>query len=463
MFKNMKFKKIIVQNIDDSISLYEGKILVKNYKPQYDFKKSYEYFDHITSIALKKFKFFNNNNLSWSLESLNFQPMFWHVSFNTLKYKDFFDKYGFNIPSTDLNENVRNSYNRACLFLRNDSLIKSLVIILRSLKSYFFMFVWVLINVLKKKKNKIWIDKFIITDYRYNHPNLKKIIHNSNYLEILNRFSAPTSHIIRKNNFIDGLEKEILKRISGYKLLSYAIKFLKPKKIIVRDDLDYFQGILLAAKLNKIKIIGVGHGVMYQWASNIFGPRSFCVLNPIIFDKIYVWHSSFKDLICKKTTLYHSSQIKLCGWLQKFSYDNKKNNNNGDYVLYPFEHHTDYISIKKLLLKFIKLGKKIVIKKYPGWKNYSIFENINIEFVDDFSDKHLNNVFVIVALGTTMIFEFISRNYLVIYPEQSGYHLYEELNIPGLISDKEFFNGKEDFNFDFKLEEITDEFQQEFI
>ena len=28
--------------------------MVKNYKPQYDFKKSYEYFDHITSIAFKK-------------------------------------------------------------------------------------------------------------------------------------------------------------------------------------------------------------------------------------------------------------------------------------------------------------------------------------------------------------------------------------------------------------------------
>ena len=35
--------------------------------------------------------------------------------------------------------------------------------------------------------------------------------------------------------------------------------------------------------------------------------------------------------------------------------------------------------------------------------------------------------------------------------------------MPGLISDKDFFNGKEDFYFDFKLEEITDEFKQEFV
>ena len=46
----MKTKKIIIQNIDDSISLYENNILIKNYKPQYSFKKSYEYFD----IIIKK-------------------------------------------------------------------------------------------------------------------------------------------------------------------------------------------------------------------------------------------------------------------------------------------------------------------------------------------------------------------------------------------------------------------------
>ena len=68
----------------------------------------------------------------------------------------------------------------------------------------------------------------------------------------------------------------------------------------------------------------------------------FCILNPITFNKIYVLHSSFLDLFHKKTTLYNPKQIKLSGWLQKFNYGNNQYNKNGCYVLYPFEHHTDF-------------------------------------------------------------------------------------------------------------------------
>ena len=37
-------------------------------------------------------------------------------------------------------------------------------------------------------------------------------------IEILNKFSSPTGFSYRKKNFFDGLEKEILTRIFGYKL-----------------------------------------------------------------------------------------------------------------------------------------------------------------------------------------------------------------------------------------------------
>ena len=89
---------------------------------------------------------------------------------------------------------------------------------------------------------------------------------------------------------------------------------------------------------------------------------------------------------------------------------------------------------------------------------------MNIQLVDDFSVDHLHNAFVVVALTTTMVFEFIAKNFLVIYPNNSGYNLFEELEIPGLISDEEFFNNNQKkYSFDFKLEEITDDFKKEFI
>ena len=462
----MKIKKIIVQNIDDSISLYEKNIMIKNYKPNYDLKQSYEYFDYITQLSLKKIKSFRKNNKFWSGQSLILQPLFWYVSFNITKYKLFFDEYGFNIPSIDLKDDVRNSYKRAVLFHQNSSFMIRLIANLKSIKSYFLMILWIIINFIKNKKNNIWIDKYILTNYRYNHPDLKKIIYNSNYIEVLNFFSSPKSFKFKNNGFFDGLEKEIIKRIAGVNLWSIAIKLLKPKKIIVRDDLGPSQGILLAAKLYNIQIIGINHGVLSQWQSYMFGNRDFCILNSVVFDKIYVLHSSFLKLFYKKNTLYSSNQIKHSGWLQKFNYDIKQNNNNNNniYVLYPFEHHTDFFSIEKLLLKFINLGKKVIVKKYPGWTNYKMFENMNIQLVDDFSVDHLHNAFVVVALTTTMVFEFIAKNFLVIYPNNSGYNLFEELEIPGLISDEEFFNNNQKkYSFDFKLEEITDDFKKEFI
>ena len=401
--------------------------------------------------------------VNYSLQSLIFQPIFWHVSFNIIKYKEFFDQYGFHIPSKDLNEEVRNSYKRAVLFYRNDNLVRRLIINLRFVKSHLIMILWIIISVLRKKENQIWIDKFIITNYRYNHPNLKKIINDSRYLEVLNKFSSPTGYSYRRKNFFDGLKKEILTRIFGYKLWSLAIKYLKPKKIIVRDDLENFQGILLAAKINKVEIIGINHGPIYQYVPNLYGPKSFCILNPIIFDKLYVWHTLFISGLIKNTTLYNSKQVKFCGWLQKFNYNyNNNKNNSNKYVLYPFEHHTNFLYIKELLIKFINLGKKVIVKKYPGWNNYEIFENMDIELVDNFSSKHLDNTFVVVGLTTVMVMEFISKNYLVIYPSKSGYNFFKEYEIATFISDKEFFENKKDIKFDFKLEEITNEFKMEF-
>ena len=162
--------------------------------------------------------------------------------------------------------------------------------------------------------------------------------------------------------------------------------------------------------------------------------------------------------------MYNANQIKLCGWLQDFKYTKniieKKDNL---YVLYPFERHTDFISINELLTKFIKLNKKIIIKKYPGWKNYQMFKNMDFELVEDFEPRHLNNTFAVISLTSTMAFEFLSRNYIVVYPKKSGYFLFEDLNVSGLISDKDFFKKKENFRINFKLDKITDEFRNEFI
>ena len=198
----MKSKKIVVQNIDDSISLYDNNILIRNYKPQYNLKKIYEYFDNIIKLSLNKIKLFKYNKVYYSLKPLFFQPIFWYVSFNIINYKEFFDQYGFHIPSKDLNEEVRNSYKRAVIFYRNDNLVRKLIVNLRFIKSHVIMILWIIISVLRKKENQIWIDKFIITNYRYNHPNLKKIINDSIYLEVLNRFSSPTAYSYSKKIFL---------------------------------------------------------------------------------------------------------------------------------------------------------------------------------------------------------------------------------------------------------------------
>ena len=126
----MKLKKFVVQNIDDSISLFEKNTLIKNYKPQYDLQKSYEYFENIIIKSFNKINLLHINHVAWSGISICLQPMFWHVSLNIIKYKEFFDKYGFVIPSQSFKGKelfVRNSYNRAVLFYKNDSFLSKLI------------------------------------------------------------------------------------------------------------------------------------------------------------------------------------------------------------------------------------------------------------------------------------------------------------------------------------------------
>ena len=110
---------------------------------------------------------------------------------------------------------------------------------------------------------------------------MKKIISSSNYLEILNTFSSPTGLSHKRHGWYDGIKKEIIRRIAGYKFWLLAIKLLKPKKIILRDDLDHFQGVLLAAKINNIEVVGIQHGSFSKFHSNLCGPRIFSILHPI--------------------------------------------------------------------------------------------------------------------------------------------------------------------------------------
>ena len=88
---------------------------------------------------------------------------------------------------------------------------------------------------------------------------------------------------------------------------------------------------------------------------------------------------------------------------------------------------------------------------------------MDFELVEDFELKHLNNTFAVISLTSTMAFEFLSRNYIVVYPKKSGYFLFEDLNVSGLISDEDFFKKKENIRINFKLDKITDEFKNEFI
>ena len=452
----------IYHDADETLHYVNDSGDVSSFPPNYNTTKSYELFEEIINNYLTK----NIGKNKITKEGFNLLPVIyedlhWQYCFNYIKYREPIDKYGLAIKTIKSKEFKVNGYDRVKNIFIGDSW-KMFVKI--GIKKIIFI-CWVFMCFFKGKIGKVWVDNFILEDFRYDLLQDRKQfpIEEENILIILNRFTNFFSIKRNSSNIEEYIENEIQRKTGCYRWWLFAINILKPKRIIVKDNLHIHYSILLAAKLKKVEIIGISHGSASFWHRGQFGSKHVSNGNQLKYNKYYVWDNLWRELILDKSHLYSSNEIIVSGWLKIIDYKMVKKRENFDLVLYPNSAFTDYVSIKNILLFFNKAGYKIIIKGRQDISDYSAYDGINHLIVDQFTYEHFNNALCAVASSTTMIFDLSTLGLPVVIPKD-GMNFFKGMHLDNWL----YFDENIDLNQlkknypIFFLESINEDFLKQF-
>jgi len=408
----------------------------KLYEPKYSVKNA-----EILSKLILKNIYKNKRNIQtkkngFDCISVIFQDLFWQYSFNYNKYEGFIKKFGLNqkVKKKD-NLFLFSGYKRIqdFLMIRKNFLTKVVFFI----KLIFFLF-WIFYQYLTGNTKKVIVQKTFFKNFRFSFSHKVK----KNFLSLNHFLAFPFNSPVTKINESDinkYVTLETQRRIKSFKIWQFAFKILKPKKIILLDNLFDDYGILLAAKSLNIKTIGITHGVVSKYHKNNVG-YNFLKKNILKFDKLYVCHDLYKKLLLKHGHIYKEKEISVSGLLNNEKYKKIKKRKKSKYILYAFEFLTDYKKINKTLKYFEKKDYFIIIKKRPGIKNYGQFDKINFSLVDEFTKYHFENALCIVGMSSSILFEMTFVGIPIVIPKNAGVSLYEGIKIKNWYI---FYNGIE--------------------
>jgi hypothetical protein len=450
----------------------------KLFKPKYSTEEAEIVYEDVIK-DFKSSKYFKKlENSGINIFSVIYQDLFWHYCFNFVKYRKIFSEHNvkdINFSSKLRYDNLSKGINKVLKYLEPN---KITYVSLRALFKYFYLkFIsclsiinFVLKNVFKKKFNKIWIYPDL-----YYHNNFKflksKILSDQNCIVInQNCFLAPEPIKFFFKNLNHSIYKECKMRLKNYFLWSLIIYILRPKKIILQDNLFNDYSILLAAKKYKIPTVGVTHGLMTKFHKGNIGSKETKGINLLKFDKIYVWTDEFKKIMEEKSYLYAKDEILVSGWLSS-RYDKKrinlqkKTSSKNLYILHAFEINSNFNEINKILKYFNNKGYKIILKRRYPYKNYTHFDNIFTEVVDDFTNDQVENSFCAVCNASTFYYNFLSMNVPIVLPRKNvdGYNFFS----PNDKNIFEFSNNvvdkiKKTEDFQFILPDLKESFLKEF-
>ena len=382
-----------------------------NRKPEY--LKAY----NLTWKIIKKYdsrlkKHYNAKyNTKYDLSTGFSNYLYWSFCLPRMDYKLKFQ----NVQTHDILENRL----LARLYNYSKSNIRTKIVSILSIIRFLY---WLVLNMLKRNTNKIFIEETLLENYRFDSLvfRQKLEINKDQFLFIFDgKWCSPFSYnYLRKKGLFSLLKDKCEENIGAYVYWIVALRLLKPKKIIILDDSgNKTYSLVLAAKKLGIIIVGVSHGQLPPNQPFAYGPRkSISHYNPLKFDRYYVWDSIYKNSLIKYGNIYSKHEIKVCGWLKDKGYKKTENLPEKKYVLYALEHFvSDLDATKECLQRFSKMGYKIIIKNRPT-ENLPIVLPFDFELVDDFGENHINRAYCSVGHGSTMIYDLSAAKIPVVVP-----------------------------------------------
>jgi len=412
-----------VQHNDDESLYYISADEVKKYLPHYSMKEAEKRFEELCEEIVKSGRLKKLQKKGFCLIQCVLEELFWDYCFNIVKYKEFINEHGLDVKVRVASYWKINGLLRVKRWFEPDGIIETIKTYLRIP----IFILYICFTFLYGKKNRVWVDA-ALKDFRYS----KLQIPDSAFI-ILNRLSCVWGRKKAANNILDAIEGIINKKTCMWWLWVIAIKLLKPTKIIVKDNLFPNSALLVAAKITGCEIIGVAHGSIPKYCKGMYGIKALRGYLNLKYDRYYVWDEVFKKQLIKYGHIYNEDEIAVAGWLQTFSYQPSKRLSN-KYVLYPYEHFTDFINISQCVTDFINLGYEVVIKSRPSMIHFPTFGlNNDIIWVNDYKQEHIDNAVCALATNTTMSFDLCNTNLPVLIPRENGYLLLDNKQVENFI------------------------------
>jgi len=393
-------------------------------------------------LNFKNSKYFHKlNKKNINVISIIYQDLYWQYCFNLIKYnKVAKDSKGKLIEDQKIEyDNLIRGLERYLSFINSVSFSFSsfkllLKNVIKNFISKFYILRFLLRNILKKNFHKIWVYPDLA--YHNNFNFFKKLNFNNKDLLIIDPqcFLAPKSIKFFIKDLDHSIFQECEQRLKNYFFWTSAISLLKPKKIILQDNLFNDFSILLAAKHKNIKTLGVIHGLMTRFHKGNIGSQTLKDTNVLKYDKMYVWLDEFKELIIKNSYLYERDDILVSGWLSNKQLYRRPiintEKNNKKYILHAFEINSNFKEINSILSFFFKKGFKIILKKRYPYIDYTHFDDIMYEVVDDFTNKHVESAYCAVCNASTFYYNYLNMRIPIVLPAASedGYNFFKANN-----------------------------------
>ena len=379
-------KSLVFANVDEnSVIRVTKEKSIKTYPPKISTIDSLNLFEAIMEKIIDKPKVFQK--YGFNLLPVIYEDLYWYYCFHYVKYENFFKDFNSSrIVFKSKYDWQLNSVERKNRFFSGDTFYMILKLFLKRL----IFIIWLLSNIVLKKKNKTWVSSSIVNDFRYN---FFSSLNKTEILIILNRWTTVRSSLRTSRNIDDAITNNIHKKVGSVGLWCLAIRLLRPNKIICQDNLFDNYSLLLAAKINNIEVIGISHGLASFWHRGITGSKHFNKCKDLIkYDRYYCWLPEMKKMLDDNSFIYSKDEILVSGWLKDYPVAKKRNSEPiSKFVLYPYEWLCNHDLIKLYLFELNKLGYKIIIKMRPDKENYDHLNGLNAEFIDNFSSFHFEN------------------------------------------------------------------------
>ena len=448
------------------------------YRPHYSTDKTDKLFHNLLENFIKSEYFQKVQFGKINCVSVILQDLFWIYSFNLIKYEKIINKYKnceIKFVKSPANfDYYSNGYEKFKKFEKGLKLnSKNIVIFIYGFFEKYISKInilkFILLNLIKNNKNKVWVFPDLVYHKNFKLFNIKD---NANVIILDRKLFYTINNIFKfgNKNINHSIYIEIKNRLSNLLLWRLAIKLLNPKKIILQDNLFNDWSIFLASRQLEIFNIGITHGLITKYHKNIIGSDLLKNIEILKFDKVYTWCDEFKKEIDNHSSTYNKDNVFLSGWISNKDVKKRQLNSNNSlnkYILHAFEINSNFLEIEKIMKFFDDKNYKIILKKRPPFNDYFQFEKIkNLEIVNDFSSKHIDNAFCAICNASTYIINYKAMNIPIIIPKKEfdGYYFFYEnsKNIFEFSLDVEskIKNSKPE-NYDFP--EITEIFKREFI